>query len=97
LIFTTDCVNPNLVISLFLGLISALLAPILPRIAAIIAVCIVGYLPLIGIIQLVYVIPYINYLKKQEKYDLIKGIIVGAIITFLLNGGCWLMILSLVK
>jgi hypothetical protein len=48
----------------------------------------------IGGFQLLYVIPTIIILYKQQKWGVMKGVIVGAIITFLLNGGCWLLLLS---
>lgn len=50
--------------------------------AAIIGIC---------LSQLLYVIPLGMWLKSQEKNALLKGAIVGAVITSLLNGGCWLI------
>ncbi len=48
----------------------------------------------VGITQLVYVILIgIDY-QRQGEYDVVKGIIVGAVITALLNGGCWLYAFS---
>jgi hypothetical protein len=49
----------------------------------------------IGITQIVYIIPVLWRLKRQEKFALMKGVIVGAIFTALLNGGCWIWLLSL--
>ena len=45
----------------------------------------------ISISQLLYAIPLGLWLKSQEKNALLKGAIVGAVITALLNGGCWLI------
>jgi hypothetical protein len=41
--------------------------------------------------QLFYVIPLCLWLKKRDKTALMKGVIIGAIITFLVNGGCFLL------
>ncbi len=46
----------------------------------------------IGLAQLVYILPICIYLKRKRKWNWIKGIIIGACITALLNGGCWLLI-----
>ena len=44
----------------------------------------------IGITQLIYVIPLCLWLRQRERFDTIKGVIIGAVITMLLNGGCFL-------
>ncbi|KOP24993.1 hypothetical protein AMR41_16320 [Hapalosiphon sp. MRB220] len=49
----------------------------------------------IGITQLVYIIPMLLRLKIQGKFALMKGVIIGAIFTALLNGGCWIWFISL--
>jgi len=46
----------------------------------------------IGIAQLIYVVPAIIVLRRRREFALLKGLIIGAIITALLNGGCWLLI-----
>jgi heme/copper-type cytochrome/quinol oxidase subunit 4 len=46
---------------------------------------------IIGIIQLVYIIPYAIHLKQEREIARMKGVIIGAVITFLINGGCWLL------
>ena len=46
----------------------------------------------IGITQLVYIIPLIIYLMRRKAWALMKGVIIGAILTFLLNGGCWFLL-----
>ncbi|KAB8316572.1 hypothetical protein SD81_025690 [Tolypothrix campylonemoides VB511288] len=44
--------------------------------------------------QLLYVIPVTLWLKRRRQYDLMKGVIIGAVITALLNGGCSLLFSS---
>ncbi|MGG6268819.1 hypothetical protein ACQ4M3_32535 [Leptolyngbya sp. AN03gr2] len=44
----------------------------------------------IGISQLLYVIPTIIILNRDRQYALMKGVIIGAIITALLNGVCYI-------
>jgi Na+/proline symporter len=39
----------------------------------------------IGITQLLYVIPLVIRLKRQRKWGLIKGVIIGAALTILFN------------
>ncbi|MEP0770716.1 hypothetical protein NDA06_15680 [Trichocoleus sp. ST-U1] len=48
----------------------------------------------IGLSQLLYVVPIIFWLRRQQRWGLMKGVIIGAVLTALLNGGCWLLILS---
>jgi hypothetical protein len=48
----------------------------------------------IGIFQLLYVVPVCLWLKRRTQYGLMKGVIIGAVITALLNGGCWLLMYS---
>lgn len=43
-----------------------------------------------GLTQLIYVIPVVLWLKRQQRWGWMKGIIIGAVLTALLNGGCWL-------
>ena len=49
----------------------------------------------IGISQLIYVVPAIIVLRRRREFALLKGLIIGAIITALLNGGCWLLVYSI--
>jgi hypothetical protein len=42
------------------------------------------------LLQLLYVIPVVIRLKRQGKVARIKGVIIGAVITALLNGACFL-------
>lgn len=44
----------------------------------------------IGLTQLIYVIPIVFWLKRRQRWGLMKGVIIGAILTALLNGGCFL-------
>lgn len=43
-----------------------------------------------GVTQLIYVIPLVVVLARRRRYGIMKGVIVGAVLTALLNGGCWL-------
>jgi len=40
--------------------------------------------------QLLYVIPLTLWLKNQRKFGMMKGVIIGAVLTALLNGACFL-------
>ncbi len=51
----------------------------------------------IGLAQAIYVVPVIVLLRRRQRWGLMKGVIVGAVITALLNGGCWLLIGSAFK
>lgn len=46
----------------------------------------------IGISQLLYVVPLIIRLKQRQEWGLMKGVIIGTVVTALLNGGCWLLL-----
>jgi hypothetical protein len=43
----------------------------------------------IGVLQLAYVIPLCLHFKKEGETNVIKGLIIAASITALLNVGCW--------
>jgi hypothetical protein len=45
----------------------------------------------VGIAQLLYVIPLVIWFRQRRQWGLMKGVIIGAVITALLNGGCWLI------
>jgi hypothetical protein len=45
-----------------------------------------------GISQLVYVIPLALWLRKKRRFELMKGVLIGAVMTALLNGGCFLFL-----
>ncbi len=46
----------------------------------------------ISITQLIYVIPVIIWLRRRQQLALNKGVIIGAVLTALLNGGCYLFL-----
>ncbi len=46
----------------------------------------------ISLVQLIYILPICIYLHRKGKSNWMKGIIIGACITALLNGGCWLFL-----
>lgn len=46
----------------------------------------------LGLSQLLYVVPVAIRLKRRQQWGLMKGVIIGAVITALLNGGCWLLV-----
>jgi predicted membrane-bound dolichyl-phosphate-mannose-protein mannosyltransferase len=45
----------------------------------------------IGLSQLIYIIPLAISLKQQRQKYWMQGVIIGACITALINGGCWAM------
>lgn len=57
------------------------------------SVVLLVYIAVIGIplIQLIYVIPVVFKLKQSQEWGLMKGVIIGAVLTVLLSGGCWLL------
>ena len=46
----------------------------------------------ISITQLIYVIPTLILLRRRQQNALEKGVVIGAVITALLNGGCYLIL-----
>ena len=44
----------------------------------------------IGITQWLYVTPLLIRLRRRERWALFKGVLIGALLTMLLNGGCFL-------
>ncbi len=81
----------NIAFFLVCGLLRSFLIPIpgLGFLDTFFSLAIIG----IGLSQLLYVIPIVISLKRQEKWGEMKGLIIGAVITFLLSGGCWLLLL----
>ncbi len=45
----------------------------------------------IGLVQLIYVIPVIVWLRRRRQFAFMKGVIIGAVLTALANGGCFLI------
>lgn len=50
-----------------------------------------------SLIQLIYVIPVALRLKRQERWGMMKGVIIGAVLTALLSGGCWLLFSGVIR
>ena len=48
----------------------------------------------VGLSQFIYVIPTIVVTAIKRKFAIMKGVIIGAVITALLNGGCWLIVVN---
>ncbi|MDF0554787.1 hypothetical protein [Kamptonema sp. UHCC 0994] len=48
----------------------------------------------IGLSQLLYIVPTVINLKRQQKWGEMKGVIIGAILTALISGGCFYLIYS---
>jgi nitrate reductase NapE component len=46
----------------------------------------------IGLAQLLYVVPACIYFHRQGHSMLVQGMLIGAVITALLNGGCYLLL-----
>ncbi|OCR01147.1 hypothetical protein BCD67_17410 [Oscillatoriales cyanobacterium USR001] len=82
----------NIAFFLGCGLLGSFLSriPGLSFLGAFFSLAIIG----IGLSQLLYVIPIVISLKRKEKWGEMKGLIIGAVITFLLSGGCWLILFS---
>ncbi|WP_289790257.1 hypothetical protein [Chlorogloeopsis sp. ULAP01] len=49
----------------------------------------------IGITQLIYIIPVAFKLNRQGRAPVMHGVLIGAVLTALINGGYWLFVLSL--
>ncbi|MGE5655677.1 MAG: hypothetical protein ACM37W_03610 [Actinomycetota bacterium] len=82
------------------AVLSSLLAVLLITIGGIFAqgsLIISFFLAGIGLGQLLYVIPAIIRLYRQRRWGMVKGVIIGAVLTAFLNGGCWLLVVSSVK
>jgi uncharacterized membrane protein len=44
---------------------------------------------LIGLSQLVYMVPALVIARRRGRADLVQGLAIGLAVTFLLNAGCW--------
>lgn len=51
-------------------------------------------LPFLWGLQLLYVIPRAIFLYRGGRRERIKGVLTGAVIVALVNGGCWLLLLN---
>jgi len=49
----------------------------------------------IGFTQLIYVVPLCLWLHQCDRIDTFKGVVIAALITLLLNGGCFIWFFSL--
>lgn len=77
-------------IMILAGLHALLLLPLyLDSNADILTVASYYSLNFIGLSQLIYVIPAILIAWRKGRHDILKGLIIGAAITFLLNAACW--------
>jgi formate-dependent nitrite reductase membrane component NrfD len=46
----------------------------------------------IGISQLFYVIPLTNWFVRQRRMGMVKGIVIAALLTILVNGSCYYIV-----
>lgn len=85
---------------LLLFLIHALAASVISSLSYLLQIIYGGYTALgvliigfggFSLCQLLYVIPVCIWLKRKRKNLMMKGVIIGAVITALVNGGCFLM------
>jgi len=52
---------------------------------------------LIGVTQLIYIIPAIVVASRQGKRNRRKGLIIAACVVALLNAGCWVFVATMIK
>ena len=50
---------------------------------------VVGGFIWIGLSQLLYIVPAIIYFKRKGRPGVVKGLMIGASVTFLLNASCF--------
>jgi hypothetical protein len=82
-------INFLLIIALiiFLGLLSS----IFPSIPGLMNIPMYGFGGL-GVLQLLYVVPRSLFLRRRQRWAKLKGVIAGAVVVALLNGGCWVFL-----
>lgn len=51
----------------------------------------------IGLTQVIYVVPLCMWLRRRRQLDMMKGVIIAATITVLLNGSCFLVVLNIIN
>ncbi len=83
----------HLIAGLAVFLVSFLIAPLLGGGYAILAVWAFASIS-IFLWQLLYVIPLIFWLRRRQRRAMVKGVIICAVLTALLNGGCYLLYFS---
>jgi hypothetical protein len=49
----------------------------------------------LGLVQALYVVPLCLYLDRRQQHAVVMGILIGAVLTLLLNGGCFVLFFSL--
>ncbi|WP_449417382.1 hypothetical protein [Phormidium nigroviride] len=79
----------------FLGLVLTSIGYSMPAISSftvVISYAIIG----IGLSQLLYIVPIVISLKRKQKWGEMKGVIIGAILTALISGGCFLLLFSFI-
>jgi hypothetical protein len=79
--------------SFLVAIVSTISSPLTNSLALILLYCLMG----IGLSQLLYVVPIAIILSRRRQWGLMKGVIIGAVITALLNGGCWLVFYGSLK
>ncbi len=47
-----------------------------------------------GLTQALYVVPLYLYLNKRQQHTVVMGVLIGAILTLLLNGGCFVLVFA---
>lgn len=51
----------------------------------------------LAVTQLLYVVPLCIRFKRCRRFNVMKGVIIGAVITFLLSGGCFALLFWLLS
>jgi hypothetical protein len=49
----------------------------------------------IALTQVLYVVPLCLYLGTRQQHYVLMGVLIGAVLTLLLNGGCFVLFFSL--
>ena len=92
-------------LNIFLGIVAVILGHILavvvmialsavPPISRILGDLLFYALFGIGFTQLIYVLPLCWRLQRRERTDTLKGVAIAALLTLLLNGGCFILFFS---
>jgi Na+/proline symporter len=78
----------NFVLIIVLVILLGLLSSIFPSIPGLVNIPVYGFGGL-GVLQLLYVVPRSLFLRRRQRWARLKGVIAGAVIVALINGGCW--------
>jgi hypothetical protein len=47
----------------------------------------------VGVFQVIYVVPVLLWMGyRRRRWGIVKGMVIGAVVTALLNGGCFMVI-----